>query len=119
MNYEVTSRGDKTYIKYTSSEYLIRTEQEAIDLIAACIENGTNLIMITSEALSDDFFRLGTGLAGGVLQKFANYRIKAAVVIDDNEKIKGKFKELIAESNKGNNFGVFDNQEKAESWLIY
>lgn len=119
MNYAVISRGNKTYIKYTCSESPIHTEQEAMDLVAACIENDTNLVMIDSEALSDDFFRLGTGLAGGVLQKFANYRIKAVVAISDKEKIKGKFKELMAESNKGNSFRLFDNQERAEEWLIY
>jgi len=118
MNYAVISRGDKTYIKYTCSESPIRTEQDAMDLVAACIENDIKRVMIGSEALSDDFFRLSTGLAGGVLQKFANYRIKAVVVISDIEKIKGKFKELMAESNKGNSFRVFDNQVKAEEWLI-
>lgn len=119
MNYTVIIKGDKTYIQYTSSESPISSEQEAIDLIAVCLENNTNLILLGSEVLADDFFKLGTGLAGGVLQKFVNYRIKTAVVISNKEKIKGKFKDLLAESNKGNSFRVFDNTDDAENWLIY
>lgn len=34
------------------------------------------------------------------------------------EKIKGKYKELLAESNKENDFRVFNNIAKAENWLL-
>ncbi len=118
MNYEVIEKSSKKYIKCVSAEMPLHTEQDALDLVAACIENDTNLILLHDEAISGDFFKLGTGLAGQVLQKFINYHIKTAVIINDEQKIKGKFKELLAESNKGNDFRVFGNINEAENWLL-
>ncbi len=117
MKYTVIDKTNKRYIEYTSSETPVSTEQDALDLIAACFETDTGLVMLHAGALADDFFRLRTGLAGSVLQKFINYNIKAALVIPDNQKVKGKFKELLAESNKGNSFRVFHSREEAEAWL--
>jgi PadR family transcriptional regulator, regulatory protein AphA len=118
MNYKIIERNDKKYIKYDSAENQLSSEQDALDFIAACFENNANFLMLHSQVLSDDFFRLRTGLAGHVLQKFINYHIKVAVILTDEQKIKGKFKEFIAESNKGNDFRVFNSVEEAESWLL-
>jgi hypothetical protein len=57
-------------------------------------------------------------LAGKVLQKFINYRIRTAVVLTDGSKLTGRFKEQISESNKRNDFRVFTNFVDAESWLL-
>lgn len=51
------------------------------------------------------------------LQKFINYHVKVAVIIDDEEKLNDRFKEMIMESNKGNNFRTFKNIAEAESWI--
>lgn len=118
MNYKLIEKNSKKYIECVSAEMPLNKEQDALDLIAACIENDTNLIMLHDEALSNDFFKLGTGLAGQVLQKFINYNVKTAVIIKDEQKIRGKFRELLAESNKGNDFRVFSNTVEAENWLL-
>ena len=118
MNYKVIERDNQKYIECDSVETPLSSEQDAIDLIAACWENDTSLVMLHSEVLTDDFFKLKTGLAGQVLQKFMNYHIKVAVIITDDQKIKGKFKELLAEANKRNDFRVFNNVEEAENWLL-
>ncbi|WP_368487922.1 DUF4180 domain-containing protein [Clostridium sp. BJN0013] len=118
MNYKVIERNNKKYIECNSSETLLRSEQDALNLTAACVENNIYLLMLHSEVLTDDFFKLRTGLAGQVLQKFINYHVKVVVVLTSEQKIKGKFKELIAESNKGNDFRVFNNPAEAENWLL-
>ncbi len=102
MNYAVVKRKDKKYIECASAKTPIHNEQNVLDLIAACIEHDTNLLMIHMEALDDDFFRLRTGLAGDVLQKFINYHIKVTIVVTDGQKVKEKFKEFLSES--GGNF---------------
>lgn len=118
MRYVTIEKNGKRYIHYTSAEVPIHDVQDALDLIGACSEYDTNLLMIQSEALVDDFFRLRTGIAGDILQKFVNYGVKAAVVVTDSQKIKGKFKELVAETNRGNSFRVFSNKDEAENWLL-
>lgn len=118
MNYKVIEKNTKKYVKCVSAEKPINTEQDALDLVAACGEHDTNLLMIHAEALSDEFFKLRTGLAGMVLQKFINYRVRTAVVLQGEIKFAGKFKEFIAEANKGKDFRVFNNAAEAENWLI-
>jgi DNA repair photolyase len=44
-------------------------------------------VMVSAEALADDFFKLRTGLAGSVLQRFINYNIKVVVVMTDQQKV--------------------------------
>lgn len=119
MNFKVIEKVGKKYIEFASAETPLRTEQEALDIIAICFENDASHIMLRAEALTDDFFKLRTGLAGQVLQKFINYRIKVAAVISNEHIITGKFKELIAESNKGNDFRVFSDVTEAENWLLF
>lgn len=53
-----------------------------------------------------------------ILQKFINYRVRTAVVLQGEMKFAGKFKEFIAEANKGKDFRVFNSTEEAENWLI-
>lgn len=118
MNYEVVTTKGTTYLEYADAEAPIGKEQDALDLVGACMEQDTYRLMLRGEALSEEFFKLRNGLAGAVLQKFVNYRIKVAVVLADPAQVKGKAKELLVESNKGNDFRVFDSKERAEEWLF-
>ncbi len=118
MNYKVIEKNTKRYIECISAEKPVQNEQDALDLIAACGEHDTNLLMIHAEALSEEFFKLRTGLAGIILQKFINYRVRTAVVLQGEMKFAGKFKEFIAEANKGKDFRVFNSTVEAENWLI-
>jgi PadR family transcriptional regulator AphA len=95
----------------------IRTEQDALDLVAACMERGADRLLIDANCLSEAFFRLRTGLAGAVLQKFANYGLKAAVVAPFGAARRGKFEDFVLETNRGNQFGIFEGREEAIGWL--
>ena len=117
MDYQVIEKGGQKYIMLGSGGELVSAEQDALELVAACAEHGTNLLLICGERLSDDFLRLATGLAGAILQKFTMYGVRAASVVED-DKIKGKFKNLLAECNRGGMFRVYDNFEAAETWLL-
>jgi len=117
MTYKIIENNNQKYILLDPSGKPIQTEQDAMDLLAICFENSISLLLIHGERLSDDFLRLQTGIAGAILQKFVLYRIKVAAVIDEN-RTKGKFKEFLTESNKGNVFRSFDNFDKAQNWLL-
>ncbi len=118
MQFRVIEKANGRYIECISAETPLGTEQDALDLIAICGENNTNHLIIHTEALSDDFFKLRTGVAGRMLQKFINYRVKTGVIITDEQIIRGKFKEMLAESNQGNDFRVFNSISDAENWLL-
>lgn len=118
MNYKIIENGNQKYIEFISTPTPFSTEQDAVDLVALCIENETNLLLLHSHVLSEDFFKLRTGVAGNMIQKFINYHVKTAAVIPKELVNKGKFKEMVLESNHSNHFRFFENREDAESWLL-
>ena len=118
MDYKVIEKDTLKYIEFVSGDAVLGSEQEALELIAACIENDIGFLMLHAEMMSEDFFKLRTGLAGAVLQKFMNYHITAAAIIPNEDTIKGKFKEMATEANKGKDFRVFKSVEEAEAWLL-
>ncbi len=103
--------------KYVDCKGVIRNEQDALDLVAACGENETNRLMLCAENLTEDFYRLSTGLAGAVLQKFVDYFVKAAAILPSELAGRGRFGEMVLESNLGNQFRVFASRDEAERWL--
>lgn len=118
MNYNLVQKDNKKYINIISAKEPISAEQGATDLISLCFENDTHFIMLHKNVLSEDFFKLRTGLAGTILQKLVNYRVRAVLVIPEDYKLTGRFKELAAELNKGNDFRVFYGIPEAENWLL-
>lgn len=117
MNYQVVEKYKKKYIRLDPTGHLIRAEADAMELLSACAEHGTNLLLIPGERLSDEFFQLSTGIAGSILQKFVLYGIKCAVVLDSDTG-KGRFRELMFESNRGNAFRSYAGIGEAEAWLL-
>jgi len=115
MTCDAISVRGKKYVFVTGGE--INTEQDALDLLSACYEHETTLIMLPFECLSDAYLDLFTRLAGLFLQKLTNYGVKTAAIIDPGRLFE-RFKELSYESAKGNSFRVFGCIEDAEEWLI-
>ncbi len=117
MDYQVVEKDNQKYIKLDHSGAFIEKEQDALKLVSICAENGTNLLLIQDERLPNEFLQLKTGIAGAVLQKFDMYNIKAVAVLDQ-DRIKGKFRDFIFESNRGNTFRVYKSFDEAEQWLL-
>lgn len=109
MDFKVRLIGEQRYIECIVGKQLIEREQDALDLVAACIENATNRLLLYEGCLSPEFFELRTGLAGNILQKFVNYSIKVAAVMDLERLGQGRFREMVMEINQGSHFRVFNN----------
>jgi hypothetical protein len=118
MRYKVNVKNNQKYIEYYSAETPVRSEDEILELISDCMENNTERIMLKPEVLTEDFFRLRTGLAGELLQKLCNYHIKAAIILPERSNNLGKFTELMLELNRGNALRVCNTIEEAEVWLL-
>ena len=114
MDYKIIEKMNKKYIEINQ---VINTEEDVLEIIGICISNNTKLVILKEDAISDEFINLKSGLAGIALQKFINYHIKASAIIN-KDKIEGRFKELVYELNKSNNFKVFDNSIDAENWIL-
>ena len=118
MNYQVIENTTVRYLEVFTCEKPVASTQDALDLVALCGENDTALMMLHAEALSDDFFRLKTGVAGEIFQKFINYSIKTAVILPDPSSLGSSFRELISEANRGGHYRFFPNREEAEIWFL-
>lgn len=83
MNFIEHQQGKEKMIEVVSEEVLIESEQDALDILANIrYLHDSSKIIIHKKNLCEDFFRLKSGLAGAVLQKFSNYRVQAAFVGD-------------------------------------
>jgi len=118
IHYRVIQKEGKRYLELISARIPLGTEADALDLVALCGENDTNLLLLTEDILDEGFFMRKTGMAGVMLQKFSNYNIKAAIVTAletaDKDRAAGKNLQI----RKAHNFKVFETREKAEEWLL-
>jgi len=57
-------------------------------------------IIILEKNITADFFYLKNGIAGEILQKFSNYRVRLAIVGDFKQYANNNIKDFIYESNK-------------------
>jgi hypothetical protein len=116
MEYILKQIGDRKYIDCL--EYCqIEDERAALDVVAIYSEEGAERVMLHSGNLPADFFKLSSGLAGNVLLKFYNYSIKTTAVLTPEQVNQGKFYDFALETNRGNQFRIFYNQQEAEEWL--
>jgi PadR family transcriptional regulator, regulatory protein AphA len=118
MNMIIIERNGKKIVAASIDKILIASVQDALDFIGFCGNNRAMGVLLDSNNLSPDFFDLKTRLAGEVLQKFINYRVRFAVVIPDHRIGNGRFSEMVSEANRGGDFRVFQDKEKAIDWLV-
>ncbi|MFS0919625.1 DUF4180 domain-containing protein [Brevibacillus sp. 179-C 1.1 NHS] len=98
----------------SGNEVLIIDVQSALDLIATVhYEADSNRIILNKSLINESFFDLKTRLAGEILQKFINYRVKMAIVGDFSVYTSKSLKDFIYESNNGNDIFFLPTEEQA------
>ena len=89
----------------SSDEKVIVDVQSALDLVMTVkYETGVSRIVLDKNLVCEDFFILSTGVAGEILQKFINYRVKAAIYGDYSRYTSKPLRDFIYESNNGKDF---------------
>jgi hypothetical protein len=84
-----------------------------LDLLGQIGSYDCRRIIIYERNLNMDFFKLRTGLAGEILQKFSNYNVKLAIVGDFTKYTSRSLQDFIRESNKGNMIFFIDSLDSA------
>lgn len=97
----------------------VRTEADALDLIGAALGHGAELVELPVERLTDEFFTLRTRLAGEVVQKFANYRLRLVVVGDIADRVAGSgaLDAFVAEANRGRQLWFVASRDELDERL--
>jgi hypothetical protein len=93
--------GDITASEIVSDEVMIRTAQDALDIMANCT---SEYIILHEYNFEKDFFDLSSGIAGEILQKFTNYKVKLAIIGDFEKFTSKSLHDFIYESNKNGEY---------------
>ncbi len=84
-----------------SDEVVINSIQDGLDVLGNVYYQGFDKVIILKENITSDFFNLKNGIAGEILQKFSNFRIRLAIVGDFSTFTSKSINSFIYESNKG------------------
>lgn len=106
--------GEGTIAIVSGNEILIKDLQSALDLVATVgFETGSDRIILDKSLIVESFFDLKTRLAGEILQKFINYRLKIAIIGDFTKYTSQSLKDFIFECNQGRDIFFLPTEEQA------
>lgn len=101
-----------------SEDLLIKEIQDGLDLLANVYYEGMDRMIIYEKNIIPEFFDLKTGMAGEILQKFSNYKMKLAIVGDFSKYESKSLKDFIFESNKNRQINFVSSLEEAVERLV-
>ena len=97
---------------------VITDAQSALELLLnASYQLGTKNIVLDKKLVTEDFFRLSTGLAGEILQKYINYGGRIALYGDYTRYTSKPLKDFIYESNRGKDVFFAATEDEAIAML--
>jgi hypothetical protein len=95
----------------------LRTARDATDLISELYSQSAQWLAIPISRLDEDFFRLRTGVAGEVVSKLVQFRVRVAFIGDISQYVadSDSFRDFVREANRGSDFWfVADFEELRE-----
>ncbi|MBO9129383.1 DUF4180 domain-containing protein [Bacillus sp. 165] len=114
MELHVYEEGESKVAVVESCEIVIRDVQGALDLMASALSNyGCYKLIIHAVNITEDFFTLRKGLAGEILQKYANYNMKLAIVGDFQIYNSKSLADFIYECNQGKQVLFLQDEQTA------
>ncbi|GGH35097.1 DUF4180 domain-containing protein [Dyadobacter endophyticus] len=117
MNIQLHQQNGTTIAEVTSEKVLIRTPDDSLQLMVDLYYQGYGEMILHEPNITPDFFDLKTGMAGEILQKFATYRVRLAIVGDFARYESKSLRDFIFESNKGRQINFLSSVEEAVAKL--
>lgn len=108
---------NQKFAEISSDQIVVNTPEDVLQIMADIGYQGALGMILYEHNLNPDFFVLRTRLAGEILQKFSNYRMKLAIIGDFEKYDSQSLQAFIAESNRGRLVFFAPNKEKALSYL--
>lgn len=102
-----------TFLEIRSEEQFINNVQDVLDLFGELYGQYYDGIILYERNITHDFFDLQTRLAGEILQKFSNYRIRLVIVGDWSKYTSRSLEAFITESNRGKTVNFSSSPTKA------
>ena len=81
----------------------LAADRDVTDLFGELWEHKPDVVVVPADRLTADFFELRTRVAGEIMQKFANYRLRLVVLGDISDRVAAStsLAALVRESNQG------------------
>lgn len=92
---------------------VIKHVEDSLDLIGNVYYQGFDKVILYQKNITPDFFDLSTKMAGEILQKFSNYRIRLAIVANFEAYQSKSMKDFIFESNKLGQINFVNSRSEA------
>jgi hypothetical protein len=104
---------DNKIAEVISDKAIINKAEDGLDLLGNLYYQGFDRIVIHEKNITADFFDLKNGIAGEILQKFSNYRVRLAIVGDFSKYKSKSLNDFMVESNKGRHINFVSSVPKA------
>ncbi|MEU0676466.1 DUF4180 domain-containing protein [Streptomyces sp. NPDC006172] len=104
---------DTRVLRCSADGPVLDGESAALDLIGDAYGQDAELVAVPVERLGEAFFRLRSGVAGAVVQKFANYRLRLAVVGDVSRHVADSpaLRDFVYEAGQGRQLWFVPDEE--------
>lgn len=99
MNTQILEINGEKIAHIVSEDILINNEQDALNILVNIYYQDIDKIIIYEKNITPDFFDLKNKMAGEILQKFSNYRVKLAIVGDFSKYTSKSVHDFLYESN--------------------
>ncbi len=110
---EVYKIGNFEIAELTSRDDVVTNSEDGSDLVGNLYYHGAERVIVYEHNLAPTFFDLKSGLAGDILQKFSNYRLRLVIVGDFSAYTSNSLQDFIRESNKGRQVNFVKSKEEA------
>lgn len=103
MNIKIHNINNTKIAEVISDEIVINNIEDGLNLLGNLYFQDFDRVIIHEKNITSDFFDLKNGIAGEILQKFSNYRVRLAIIGDFSKytNTSKSIKDFIFESNKG------------------
>lgn len=113
MNIQVHQQNETAIAEVISDEVLIHLPDDGLQLMVDLYYQGYGEMILHEKNIAPEFFDLKTGIAGEILQKFATYRVRLAIVGDFARYESKSLRDFVFESNKGRQISFVSSVEEA------
>lgn len=96
-----------------SENLLINNAEAGLELLGNIYYQGFDQLILHSNNITPAFFDLKNGIAGEILQKFSNYKVRLAIVGDFSNYTSQSIKDFMYESNKAGHINFVGSLEEA------
>jgi hypothetical protein len=104
---------DISIVEIQAKGLVIAKAGDGLNLLGNVYYPGFDRMILYEKNITPDFFDLKNGMAGEILQKFSNYRMRLAIVGDFSAYQSKSIRDFMYESNQGRRINFVSTLEEA------